>query len=173
MAADTPLFYRNEKHAKSQVRRLVLTFQITAAQTVNLIPRSIDVLTTFGPLTQAQIDAYLSRPIDGYVATSSTGFTAAQFDATSMGTDAFGGIINMNQQCRYVGAMKAFFFTGAGNTTSTIRGALGTANLAASTLENAVGRSPSGDIAFKLIGPSGLDALTSGIIQVEIDWISD
>lgn len=168
MSADTPNFYRNEKHAKSQAREIVLCFQITAAKTVVPLPRGIDCLTAFDALTQPQIDAYLSRPMDGYVSTSATGFTAAQFDATSMGTNVFGGIVNMNQQAGYCSYLAATLYTGGSATTVLAEGATG---LAASSLTNGVARSPAGDLAFRAI-LTGVDAATSGLILVKIGWIS-
>lgn len=168
MAADTPLFYRNEKHAKSQVRELLFVFQITGAGVWVPVPRGQDVLYSGGALTQQQIDDYLTRPYDGYQSTVSTGFTAAQFDATAMGANVIGGIVNMNQQAAYVSHMTAAFHSGATEATA---GAVGAAGIASTTLENAVGLSPAGDIGFKAI-LAGLDAATSGLIVIRIGWIS-
>lgn len=173
MAADTPNFYRNEKHPKTQVRELVFQFQITAAKTIVPLPRGLDVLTAFDALTQQQIDDYLTRPFDGYTSSVTTGFTAAQFDATAMGANMFGGIVNMNQQASYLAAARLHVYSGTSPNFSTLAATsvLGTQGLSASTAENGLGLSPMGDIGFRFLS-TGLDALTSGIIRVEIDWIS-
>lgn len=169
MSADTPNFYRNEKHAKSQVRELILSYQITAAKTIVPLPRGIDAMVAFdGGFTQQQIDDYLTRPFDGYVSSASTGFTAAQFDTTGMGANAICGIVNMNQQAAYVSGFTATLITGG---TAATNGAAGSAGLSASTLETAVGLSPAGDIGFKAV-VAGLDAATSGILLIRLHWIS-
>lgn len=168
MAADTPNFYRNEKHAKSQAREIVICLQVTGTKTSAFLPRGIDALIAYDAVTQQVIDDYLTRPFDGYTSSSSTGFTASQFDATAMGANVIGGVVNMNQQAAYVSYMSASFATGGTTVTQIADGATG---LPASTLSTAVGISPAGDIGFRAI-LTGLDAATSGVVVIRIGWIS-
>ena len=70
-----PLFFWNEKHAKSQPNVLDFTYQITAAKTVSPVPQGADSLTSFDAITQATIDNYLGVAND---------FPATYFDATAM-----------------------------------------------------------------------------------------
>lgn len=163
-----PLFYWNEKHAKTQPGVLDFTYQITAAKTVSPVPQGADSFSFFDAITQAQIDAYLGTPND---------FLAAQFDATAMGTDAFGGIVRMSGSPSILAQgfqllkMEALLFSGAGLATVAQAAALGSVGIAASTLGTACALSTSGNIGFKFV-TTGLDALTAGIIVVRLYWIS-
>lgn len=166
-----PLFFWNEKHGKSQPNTLDFTYQITAAKTVSPVPQGADSFTFFDAITQAQIDAYLTLPND---------FLAAQFDATAMGADTFGGLVRMSGSPSTLAQafssikMEATCFSGTGNTTSVLRAALGPAGITASTLETATAVSASGNLAFKIDfgNTPDFDALTSGIIVVRLMWIS-
>jgi hypothetical protein len=161
----TGLFYSNEKHPKTQPRRMDFTFQITAAKTVTATPVGADCFSFFDAITQAQIDDYLG---------STNELLAALFDATAMGADTFGGIIKMNGQAATAVRLEAKCYSGTGLATVVTRGALGTAGLTASTLETAVGISTSGNLAFKIDfgNTPDLDALTAGMIVVSVWWIA-
>lgn len=179
MSNDQSIFYTNEKHGKTQPRFLNYTFQITAAKTIVAYPRGAEVLPTFDALTQAQIDAYLGTASE---------FTAAQFDATSMGTDAFGGLINMTGGVVAQGAnIPAFMVpqgqaaavvyciitskTGTGLATQVASTSYGPTGLAATSLTAGCAVGANGNIAFRGV-VTGLDALTSGIITVTIGWVA-
>lgn len=163
-----PLFYWNEKHAKSQPGVLDFTYQITAAKTVSPVPQGADSFTSFDAITQASIDAYLGTAND---------FLATQFDATAMGTDTFGGLVRMSgspsilAQGFQVLKMEALLFSGAGLATVAQAAALGATGIPASTLGTATALSTSGNIGFRFTS-TGLDALTAGIIVIRIYWIS-
>ena len=171
-----PLFYWNEKHAKSQPGVLDFTYQITAAKTVSPTPQGADSFTFFDAITQNQIDTYLGLAND---------FPATYFDATAMGADTFGGLVRMSgitppsvtpvtAQAFQSVKMEAVCYSGAGNTTSVFRAALGSAGITASTLETATAVSPTGNLAFKIDfgNTPDFDALTAGIIIVRLYWIS-
>lgn len=163
-----PLFYWNEKHAKTQPNVLDFTYQITAAKTVSPVPQGADSYVSFDAITQAQIDAYTGIAND---------FPATYFDATAMGTDAFGGIVRMSGSpsvlCQgfQLLKMEARVMSGTGLGTVSERAALGSVGMTASTLETATAMSTAGDFAFKIV-VSGLDALTSGIIVIRLYWVS-
>lgn len=165
----TSLFYTNEKHPKTQPRIMDFTYQITAAKTVSPYPVGADSYTSFDAITQSQIDTYLGIAND---------FPASYFDATAMGTDAFAGIIRMSGapstagQAAQVVALEVVLYSGAGLTTTALRGALGSAGMTASTLETACAVSPAGNLAFKFVA-TGLDALTAGMIRVRVMWIAN
>lgn len=179
MANDQSIFYTNEKHGKTQARYLTYTFQITAAKTVVPFPRGSEILPVFDALTQAQIDAYLGTAGE---------FTAAQFDATSMGTDAFGGLINMTGGVVSQGANPLSFAqpqgqaaqvisceittkSGTGLATRVFSGSFGPSGLTASSLTAGCAVGANGNIAFRGV-LTGLDALTSGLITVVIGWVA-
>jgi len=164
----TSLLYWNEKLAKSQPRIIELAYQITAAKTVSPLPQGSESFTSFDAITQAQLDAYTGVAND---------FLTASFDATAMGTDAFGGVVRMSGSPSVTGQafsllkMEAKLMSGTGLGTIAERGALGATGLTASTLESACSISASGNFGFKLL-LTGLDALTSGLIIVRFYWIS-
>lgn len=170
MSAQTPAYYNNEKHYKTQPRSMDFCFKITAAKTVVPIPVGADCFTFFDAITQAQIDAYLSNP----TLTSTNDFLAALFDATAMGADTFGGIINMLGQAASVVDLTAVCYSGTGGSTSVIRKVSNVATLTASTLETAVGISTAGNLAFKVDfgNTPDFDALTSGTIVITVRYIS-
>ena len=162
MSNSQPIFYTNEKHAKSQIRTLEYVFQITAAKTIVPFPRGAEVLSTFDALTQAQIDAYLGTTNE---------FLVGLFDATSMGTDAFGGLINMAGQASTVVACDIISKTGTGLATQVISSSFGGSTMASSSLTAGCAVGANGNIAFRGV-MTGVDALTSGVIYVKISWIA-
>lgn len=173
-----PLFYTNEKHAKTQLRELEFIFQITAAKTVVVYPRGADILPLFDATTQAVIDAYLGTTNE---------FLLAQFDATSMGTDAFGGIINMGTMTS-PGTYSSSLTAQAGQAAALVSvevstqsgtsfgtwfptAAFGPTGLASTSLTTGCALGANGNIAFRAI-LTGVDALTSGLIKVVVKWIA-
>lgn len=178
MPNDQAIFYSNEKHGKTQPRYLEYTFQITAAKTVVAFPRGAEILPSFDALTQAQIDAYLGTTSE---------FLVTQFDTTSMGTDAFGGLINMTGGIVSQGASSPSYFqpqgqaasvisceitsmTGAGLATRVQSASFGPTGLAPTSLTAGCALGANGNIAFRGV-LTGLDALTSGLILVRIGWV--
>lgn len=155
-----PIFYWNEKLGKTQAHKLVFEFQITAAKTVAPKPLGQPVLTTFDALaSQSVIDTFLGTTNE---------FLLAQFDATSMGTDAFGMLVNLGGSLGQAASgvvMHASVFSGTYNATTVNANAIA-GSLTASTLETAFAVGANGNLGVKLVA-AGLDALTSGIIRVE------
>ncbi len=160
--ADTSLFYFNEKLGKTNPRELILMFNITGAKTSVQRPVGGPVLTTYDAIaSQAVINNFLGTTDE---------FLVAAFDSTSMGTDAFGVIINMSGQAAYVCGVTTSVYSGAGFATVTANGSVGTGLTSTSlTTQSAVGAD--GNMALRTI-VSGLDILTTGIIVVKVLWIS-
>jgi hypothetical protein len=159
----TSLFYYNDQWGKVQPRILRLQYTITAAATSKPIVSNSASLTTYAAIAaQATIDDFLGTTSE---------FTVAQFDATSMGADAFGALVQMNGQCKSVVMMVARCYS-ASNTLVTRQVAGGT--LTASTLETAVQRGADGNIGLKVDfgNTPDFDALTAGTIDIEIHWIA-
>lgn len=166
--ADTSLIYYNEKWGKTQGRILNIVFEITAAKTVALVPLGQPVLPAFDAIASQAV-------IDDFLGTSSE-FTLAQFDATSMGADAFGCIVNMGGavgQVKSASRMRAVCYSGTGGSTAVSR-AVKFGSLTASTLETAAAVGSSGNIGIKVDfgNVPDFDALTSGIIEIQVLWIS-
>lgn len=139
-------------------------FAITGAVTVS--PRPIDdvsALTTFGALAQAAIDAHLG---------TSSEFTAAQFDATSMGADAMGIILDMGGQCEELYSVTARCYSGTAGATLVERSFEDIATLQDSTLASECAKGADGNIGIKLDwgNTPDFDALTAGLIEIEVVW---
>ena len=167
--SDSSLMYFQDKLGRTQPRILTLTWEITAAKTVSETPQGIPVLYSFDAITQASIDAFLTSP---YV-TSSSEFDGDAFDATSMGTDAFGGIINMREQ-----ADDVLWIDSKCNLDPTADGLIHNSDVKVTTLSTSalannieVAVSSAGNIAFKQT-VTGLDAATNGLIMIQIGWLS-
>ncbi len=166
-----PLFYWNEKHAKSQLITLDLSYSITAAKTVSPLVAGQDSYVFFDAITQQNIDDYLGVAND---------FPATYFDSTSMGADTFGGMVRMcgapstTGQGFQLAKMEAFCASGTGGSTLVQRFANGASGMTASTLETACAISSSGNFGFKIDfgNTPDFDALTSGLIVVRLYWIS-
>lgn len=163
--ADTSLFYWQEKLGKTQGRVLSIAFQITAAKTVSQVPIGQPVLSTFDALASQSV-------IDNFLGTSSE-FTLAQFDATSMGADAFGCLVDMKGQVKSAICLEAKCYSGTGGSTLVTRASLAS-GLTASTLETALGVGSSGNLGVKVDygNTPDFDGLTSGIILLSVLWIS-
>lgn len=162
--SSTPLTYYQDKMGKTQAHVLTFAWEITGAKAVSETIKGMPVLYSFDALTQAQIDAFLG---------SSSEFTLAQFDATSMGTDAFGGIIDMKGQASDISYIHSHC-----NLDPTADGALINSDAKVSALSDStladnieVAVSSAGNIAFKQT-VTGLDAATDGLILVTIGWIA-
>lgn len=161
--ADTSLYYYQDQWGKVQPRILRLQYRITGAKTCVPIISNSATLTTYDALaSQAVINDFLSTTNE---------FTLAQFDATSMGADTFGVLVNMSLQCKTVVMMVASCYS-ATNTLVT-RQVLG-GTLAASTLETAVQVGAFGNIGVKVDfgNTPDFDGLTAGTIDIAVHWIS-
>lgn len=161
-----PLFYWEQGHVSTQPRLLRLLWQITAAKTVSPVRAGLPALPTF--------DAYSAQAtIDDYLGTSSE-FTAAQFDATSMDADAFGAVVRMAGQCKSVDAMIARCYSGTAGATLVELMVGSSSVLTDSTLETAVAVGADGNIGFKCNfgNTPDFDGLTAGYILVDLLWHS-
>lgn len=159
-----PVFMWNESLAKTIPHPLVFSYKITAAKTVVPHVQGLQsaVLSTFDAIaSQSVIDTFLGTTNE---------FLVAQFDATSMGTDAFGCIVNMKGQGAQAAYMNIRVYSGANLATEVTVAASG-GSLASSTLETAYALGSQGNLAFKSV-LSGVDALTSGIIECRLFWVA-
>ncbi len=155
------MLYWSEKLQRAESRQTDLVFKITGAKASTEL-QAMPVLKAYDAIaSQAVIDAHLGTTNE---------FLLAAFDATSMGTDAFAGILNMGGQAKEVKSFKVELFDSADAQAVCKAKAVSTA-LTASTLATEVACGASGNIAFKAV-LTGLDALTSGLIKVSIIWKS-
>ena len=161
----TSLFYYQDQWGKVQPQVLRLQYEITAAKTVKPIVSNSASLTTFDAIASQAV-------IDDFLGTSSE-FTLAQFDATSMGAYAFGVIVDMQGQAKSAVMVVAKCYSGtSGSTLVTRQAKAGT--LTDSTLETAVARGADGNLACKVDfgNTPDFDGLTAGTIDIEIHWIA-
>jgi len=162
--SDVSLMYYSDKLGKTQPRILRLVYHLASAAVTNIV-QGYPVYTTFGAISA-------QSTIDNFLGTSSE-FNYLAFDATSMGTDAFGFIVNMGGQCKMVTHMIAAMRSSTYLATTAFAAAEGgsSAALTATTLETAVAAGTSGNIAGKLV-ISSLDS-TTALLQIEIGWIAN
>jgi len=157
------LVYWNEKHGKTQAHTLRFSLNITGAKTVVPAVYGYPLLTAFDALASQAV-------IDDFLGTSSE-FLLTHFDATSMGADVFGGLVNMGGlrgQVQKAVAMRAWLEDG---TTLVGRHVVASSSLTASTLVTEYAVGAYGNLGFK-VDYGAVDALTSGLITVELDFIS-
>lgn len=168
---DMPIVYWQEKLGKNQYHKITFQFEITGAKTVSPLIQGIPVLTTFDAFaSQAIIDNFLS---DKY-RTSSNEFLLAAFDATSMGADTFGGIVDMWGQVDKLGYMEAACYSGTDGLTVVQSVVKSSAALTASTLLTECAKSAEGNIGFKINfgNTPDFDGLTAGLIVVEFGFLA-
>jgi hypothetical protein len=162
----TSLTYWSDKLGKTLPRTLRLEFNITGAGTSALVTSGAPVLTTYGAFaSQAVIDDYLGTTNE---------FLLAAFDATAMGADAFGGVINMEGQVAKVTSMVARCYSSTAGTTLVEHCVQAVSPLTASTLATEVCKGANGNIGFRVAwgNTPDFDALAAGTIVIEINWIS-
>lgn len=164
--AGSPLTYWSDVLGKGTPRTLVLVHEITAAVTVASRPLdgTMASLPMFGATSQATIDAFLG---------TSSEFTAAQFDATALGADAMGLLINMEGQAKDVMNFTSDCFSASGLETLVTRASL-KGGLTDSTLATELALGANGNIALRINwgNTPDFDALTAGMIRTVIDWVS-
>jgi len=161
----TSLIYYNDQWGKVIPRCLRLEYKITAAVTASAIVPNSGSLITFGAIaSQAVIDDFLGTVSE---------FDYLAFDATAMGADAMGGIVNLGGQARVATEMVAKCYSDTGGSTLVTR-QVQSGTLVASTLETKYALGANGNLAFKLDwgNTPDFDALTSGTIVVELYWVS-
>lgn len=147
-----------------EVRIDTFSYSITGAKTA--VPLPVDDATAligFDAITQAQIDAHLG---------SSSEFSGDAFDATAMGADMFAAIYNLQGQCSELVMAKAYCYSGTAGATLVERAFEDSATLTDSTLVTECAKSSLGNVAVKVDfgNTPDFDALTSGIIQIELHW---
>jgi len=143
---------------------LTLLFQITAAKTVSLLPMGNPMLVAF--------DAIASQTtIDNFLGTSSE-FTIAQFDATALGADAMGVIVDMHGQAKSLLGFEASCYSASGLETLVQRASLN-GGLTDSTLATECKLGSSGNIACRINWGNSpdFDGLTSGLIKIKFYWL--
>lgn len=113
-------------------------------------------------VTQALIDSFLGTTNE---------FLLAAFDATSMGTGAFGGVINMGGQVQEVLYMKARSSSGTGGVTQVNLMVQDSSSLTSSSLSTQVAKGANGNIGFRAI-LTGVDSVSSGQMLFEIAYYS-
>ncbi len=158
------LTYYNDQWMKTDPNVTTLFFQITAAKTVQSVPIGPPVLATFDALTQPQIDGFLGTTLE---------YTAAQFDATSMGTDAFAVLVSMQGQAAAAVAAEIELYSTTTAAGSQLRAACASSTITSSALAADIQyqRGINGDLAVKSV-LTGVDVLTAGLIVLKLYWIA-
>jgi hypothetical protein len=165
MSANQGLFPYASNRGKA-VHVSEFRFTITGTNTVTPLP--IDDASCLegqaaGAFTQAIIDAHLG---------TSSEFTAAQFDATSMGADAQGIIINMAGQVDELLMFEGICYSATGGATQSMVADIDTATLTDSSLQTECALGANGNVGVKVDWGNSpdFDGLTAGQIIIRIHW---
>ena len=166
MASATSLVYYQEKLLKTQPRKVSFVWTASSGTLTPAVQGSPILVTQAAIASQAVINDFLGTTSE---------FDYLAFDATAMGTDAIGVIVNMQGQARTAIWAEIKQFSGTYQVTQAgARSAGGV--LTASTLETAyacgfsTSITGSGNLAFKGV-ISGLDSLT-GTLVLDLGWIA-
>lgn len=161
--SQTSLVYANEKHAKTQPRQLIFRLDVTGAKTSQFVPVGADALVAYDAIASQDV-------IDDYLGTSSE-FLLAAFDATAMGANCLGLLVNMKGQAAKVLGASVKFFTEAGVVAVDLN-AKAVSALTASTAASECAVGADGNIGVKFLTITGLDAATDGYLVIEIHWVA-
>lgn len=156
--------YWNDQLGKVDPNVTRLVFNITGAKTNSpAVPNSAQLNFYDALASQSVIDNFLGSPANQ--------FLLAAFDATAMGTDAFGCIVNFQGQVKQLLSATVTTYSGTGGGTVFPLRVAPVSALTASSLTTQAAVSSSGNVALRAI-LTGLDILTAGQIEVELEWIS-
>lgn len=160
-----------------KTHKMTLQWKITAATTVSPLPITNKAVSAF-------FAAQDQDAIDNFLLTDAE-FTAAQFDSTSMGADMFGVLVKMNGndtendattvgQCASVEAMVATCYSSTGGSTAVTRAVYASSTLTDSSAVTEIAVGANGDIGLKVNfgNTPDFDALTDGLITIDIFWTS-
>lgn len=158
-----PLALKSDALQARQFHELKFLIDISGAKTAALCPAQKGSPIVFGfdaggSLTSASLDTFLG--VTGDV----VGDTC--FDATSLGTDALGFVVNQEGFAKKAVYMRANVVTTAGGTPATVLiGKAGVSTALTSSLSIAYAVSPAGNLYGRIIA-SNLDAGTAGFIEL-------
>lgn len=156
------LFYWQEKLGKTQPRAVKFSYTVTGAGTASELIAGNPVLTQRGAIaSQAIIDTFLG---------TTTEFNYLAFDATAMGTDAVCFIVNMLGQVDKALIMTYRRYDSAGALVTEIKLPV-VAALTNSSLTTQFAKGANGNMAARVID-TGLDAATTGLYEVTLEWIA-
>lgn len=168
-----PLSLKSDALQKRQFHVLSLMWIITGAKVARLVVKQKGSPVLFGydaaALTTALIDALLqSEPAVTVASGDIPGDT--MFDATALGADSFGLVINMQGQTKAPVALKYEIVTTAGGTPGVVVGMIegAAAQLTVSSNTNGYAASPLGNLYARIVGATNLDAGTAGYIKLDL-----
>lgn len=152
----------NSKVQTGEVCFLDVILPITAAKTVNVASQRMPVLAFFDAITQADIDAFYG---------STNEVPVADFDATAMGADAFGLLVDMGGHVESAHLMSAVCYSGTGGATRVERVVV-PAGLTASTLATECEVTSLGNLAMRVDfgNTPDFDGLTAGTIHIRVAY---
>lgn len=155
--------YYSDKAQRGQALQMDLVYSITAAKTVAAKNANVSLVTFDALASQAVINDFLGTTNE---------FLLAAFDATSMGADMFGGIVDMGGQVSELISMEAICYSGSDGLTSVQSGVVASSALTASTLKTEAAKGADGNLGFKVNfgNTPDFDALTSGLIIVKLKY---
>lgn len=161
MSANSLTYFSDRLERGSPVETTLL-YKITGAKTIE--DRAANAAQVFFDtgITQATVDAFLGTTNEILI---------AGFGSTAMGTDGFGGVIDMGGQCALLEAVRVRLLAGTSSATATQAVAWGSTTALPNTLTSDAQLGANGNVGFHAV-VSGIDAATAGMIEVTILWRS-
>ena len=160
----TSLIYYNDQWGKVIPRCMRLEYGITGAKAASaLVPNSGSLVFFDAVASQAVVDGFLGTTNE---------FIYTVFGTTSMGADAFGGLVNMGGQCRSVTEMVAKCYSNTGGADFVQRQVVPVTITDAATTQVQVGADGNIGFVVQFGNTPDFDGLTSGTIVIEIYWVS-
>jgi hypothetical protein len=163
MSYGYPIVLKSDKLARSQMQEVSFYIKITGAKTnasLALINNPLLPGYDAADLTQTLVEAFLGH--------TSTAPCSSIFDSTSMGTDAFGAVIDMAGQCDILYGVQCTVVQTAGGTPANsdqlIQASQG--GMTGTSLTSACA-SYDGDVYIRVIA-GNLDSATAGYLRIRV-----
>ena len=160
------LFHWQDQYLKGVAKcdTFILNIPAAGVGAITAVPSQSALLSTTSALTQATIDAFFG---------SVNEILADKYDATAMGADSQGVLLNYLGQVEKLCYVEASCNSGTGDGTVVPRSAKDT-GLTASTIETAATKTALGNIGLKFNwgNTPDFDALAAGTIVIKVYWVS-
>lgn len=162
-----PLTYWSNRFGRNVPHETIFEFKFTGAGALAKIVAGQPGYFFTAAATQALIDAELG---------STNEILAVKFDGTTMGVDAFGGVVNFDGQIEQLVSVEVSYLKLSNATHDTaqvfpIIVACPDTGLTDSTLGVEATKTSAGNLGFHSV-LLGLDAATEGLVQLRVKWIS-
>jgi hypothetical protein len=152
--------YWSDKVARGEPIITRFLYQITGTKTISQLEGNASYPSFDAISTQAKIDTFLGTTSE---------FNYLAFDATSMGTDTWGAIIDMQGQVASLLYVQVMLSSGTGGVTTVFNKMAPLSTLTNTTNQSECALGANGNVALKFLS-TGLDSVAAGFIEVTLAW---